>query len=262
MSTQISPFAGKPAPSELVGRYPAPDHGVLQRAPRSRGRRAARRVRHVRAPRLSFEASFNESHVLAITQAICRYRKQQGINGPLFLGIDTHALSAPAFASALEVLAANGVDVMIAERRRIHADAGDFPRHPVLQPRAHERPGRRHRDHAVAQSAGQRRLQVQPAERRARRIRTITGWIEAEANQLLADEARRRATRSRSPRRAARRPRTRTIISTPTSPTSATSSTWTRFAARSCAWASIRSAARACTTGRRSPSITGWISRW
>jgi len=62
----------------------------------------------------SFERNFNESHILAITQAICDYRKQQNITGPLFLGIDTHALSIPAFASALEVLAANGVDVMIA----------------------------------------------------------------------------------------------------------------------------------------------------
>ena len=62
----------------------------------------------------SLELSFNESHVLAITQAICDYRKQQDIGGPLFLGIDTHALSAPAFATALEVLAGNGVEVMIA----------------------------------------------------------------------------------------------------------------------------------------------------
>ncbi|MEO8347018.1 MAG: phosphoglucomutase (alpha-D-glucose-1,6-bisphosphate-dependent) [Betaproteobacteria bacterium] len=63
----------------------------------------------------SFHRSFNEWHVLAISEAICRYRRRQGISGPLFLGIDTHALSAPAFASALEVLAANGVDVMIAK---------------------------------------------------------------------------------------------------------------------------------------------------
>ena len=63
----------------------------------------------------SFNASFNEWHVLAISQAICEYRKGQGIDGPLFLGIDTHALSTPAFASALEVLAANGVEVMISE---------------------------------------------------------------------------------------------------------------------------------------------------
>lgn len=62
----------------------------------------------------ALDRSFNEWHVLAITQAICRYRKAHGIGGPLFLGFDTHALSAPACASALEVLAANGVDVMLA----------------------------------------------------------------------------------------------------------------------------------------------------
>lgn len=63
----------------------------------------------------SFSNSFNEWHILAITQAICEYRKQQKIEGPLFLGIDTHALSEPAAVSALEVLAANEVEVMIAE---------------------------------------------------------------------------------------------------------------------------------------------------
>ena len=62
----------------------------------------------------AFNRSFNEGHILAITQAICLYRKRQGTDGPLFLGIDTHALSIPACATALEVLAANGVEVMIA----------------------------------------------------------------------------------------------------------------------------------------------------
>ena len=61
----------------------------------------------------SFDKTFNEYHVLAITQAICLYRKEQGVNGPLFIGIDSHALSEPAFVSALEVLAANEVEVMI-----------------------------------------------------------------------------------------------------------------------------------------------------
>lgn len=64
----------------------------------------------------AFEISFNEWHILAITQAICQYRKQQGIDGPLYLGFDTHALSEPAYASALEVLSANGVEVMIADK--------------------------------------------------------------------------------------------------------------------------------------------------
>jgi len=62
----------------------------------------------------SFDRSFNEWHIVAITQAICQYRAAQNINGPLFLGLDTHALSVPATASALEVLAANGVEVRIA----------------------------------------------------------------------------------------------------------------------------------------------------
>jgi phosphoglucomutase len=64
----------------------------------------------------SFDRSFNEWHILAITQAICLYRRDQKTDGPLFLGIDTHPLSTPALASAIEVLAANGVDVMLAER--------------------------------------------------------------------------------------------------------------------------------------------------
>ena len=61
----------------------------------------------------ALDNAFNEAHILAITQAICLYRKQQSIDGPLYIGMDTHALSEPAFASALEVLAANGVEVMV-----------------------------------------------------------------------------------------------------------------------------------------------------
>ena len=61
----------------------------------------------------SFDLSFNEAHILAITQAICLYRKQQGIDGPLYIGFDTHALSQPAFKSALEVLAGNSIEVMV-----------------------------------------------------------------------------------------------------------------------------------------------------
>src|SRR5512134_2792274 len=61
----------------------------------------------------SLDASFNESHIQAITQAICLYRKEKGYGGPLFLGIDTHALSEPALASSIEVLAANRVDVCV-----------------------------------------------------------------------------------------------------------------------------------------------------
>ncbi len=66
----------------------------------------------------SLDGSFNEAHILAITQAICAYRRVTGVNGPLFLGCDTHALSEPARRSALEVLVANGVDVMLDSRER------------------------------------------------------------------------------------------------------------------------------------------------
>jgi len=63
----------------------------------------------------SFTRTFNERHILAITQAICLYRKQRQIDGPLFLGMDTHALSVPALTTALEVLAANEVEVMLSQ---------------------------------------------------------------------------------------------------------------------------------------------------
>jgi len=109
-----SPLAGEPAPAamlvnvaKLVTAYytEVPDPSVVEQKISfgTSGHRGS-----------AFSRSFNEWHVLAITQAICQYRKQQGIAGPLFLGIDTHALSEPARASALEVLAANGVDVMLA----------------------------------------------------------------------------------------------------------------------------------------------------
>ena len=114
MTTRISLLAGQPAPwSSLIDvatlvtayleRRPDPSVPAQRVAFGTSGHRGS-----------AFDASFNEWHVLAITQAICDYRKRQGITGPLFLGIDTHALSAPAGASALEVLAANGVDVMLA----------------------------------------------------------------------------------------------------------------------------------------------------
>ena len=111
---KVSLLAGKPAPAamlinvaKLVTAYytDMPDFSVTAQrvAFGTSGHRGS-----------AFERSFNEWHVLAITQAICQYRKSHGIGGPLFLGIDTHALSIPGCASALEVLAANGVDVMLA----------------------------------------------------------------------------------------------------------------------------------------------------
>jgi phosphoglucomutase len=113
--SRISPLAGKPALSSMLVDLPrlvtayytqTPDVSIASQrvAFGTSGHRGS-----------AFDASFNEAHVLAITQAICQYRQDKGISGPLFLGLDTHALSAPAGATALEVLAANGVDVMMSK---------------------------------------------------------------------------------------------------------------------------------------------------
>jgi len=113
---KVSALAGQPAPSSLLVNVPRlvtayytekPDPSI-----------AAQRVAFGTSGHRgsSFDNTFNESHVLAISQAICDYRKRHSIAGPLFLGIDTHALSVPAYASALEVLAANGIEVMLADK--------------------------------------------------------------------------------------------------------------------------------------------------
>jgi phosphoglucomutase len=110
----ISPLAGKPPDASMLVNVPRlvsayyterPDPSVPEQrvAFGTSGHRGS-----------AFDKAFNEWHILAISQAICLYRGQHGIDGPLFLGMDTHALSVPAFSSALEVLAANGVQVMIA----------------------------------------------------------------------------------------------------------------------------------------------------
>jgi phosphoglucomutase len=112
---RVSPYAGKPAEasmlvnvSRLVTAYytETPDPSVPEQ-------RVAFGTSGHRGP--AFEKAFNEWHILTISQAICLYRERKRIDGPLFLGMDTHALSVPALASALEVLAANGVEVMIAQ---------------------------------------------------------------------------------------------------------------------------------------------------
>jgi phosphoglucomutase len=112
----ISPLAGKPAPESILANIPRlmTAYYALEPDPAAATQRVAFGTSGHRGT--SLECSFNEEHILAITQAICLYRQQNGIGGPLFLGIDTHALSESAFASALEVLAANGVDVMIDDR--------------------------------------------------------------------------------------------------------------------------------------------------
>jgi len=109
----VNPLAGKPVPASLLVNVArlitayysdVPDPSVVSQrvAFGTSGHRGS-----------AFATAFNEAHILAISQAVCQYRKQAGVDGPLFLGMDTHALSESAFASALEVLAANGVETMI-----------------------------------------------------------------------------------------------------------------------------------------------------
>jgi phosphoglucomutase len=109
----ISPLAGKPADPSLLINVPRLVTAYYTGKPNP-SIPAQRVVFGTSGHRGSaLDNAFNEPHILAITQAICLYRKQHGIDGPLYIGFDTHALSEPAFASALEVLAANGVHVMV-----------------------------------------------------------------------------------------------------------------------------------------------------
>src|SRR4051812_1120070 len=116
MAAHVHPLAGKPIdPSQLVNvprlvtAYFAgePDPAVA-------AQRVAFGTSGHRGSALNH--AFNEAHILAISQALCDHRQRIGIDGPLFVGIDTHALAEPALASALEVFAANGVEVMIDDR--------------------------------------------------------------------------------------------------------------------------------------------------
>jgi phosphoglucomutase len=113
---KISPLAGKQATSEMLVNVPKLVTAYYTQTPDPSvpGQRVSFGTSGHRGS--AFSEAFNEWHILAISQAICLYRKQHQIDGPLFLGMDTHALSVPALASALEVLAANGVEVMVSER--------------------------------------------------------------------------------------------------------------------------------------------------
>jgi phosphoglucomutase len=184
VSVHVNPLAGKPATPAMLVDVPrlvsayytgVPDASVpAQRvAFGTSGHRGS-----------SFENAFNEQHVMAITQAICEHRKREGLRGPLYLGIDTHALSVPASASALEVLAANGVDVMIA------ADDGYTPTPAVSHAILVYNRGRSSGladgivitpSHNPPESGGFKYNPPNggPADK------DITGWIEARANALL-----------------------------------------------------------------------------
>ena len=184
MAIEVSPLAGKPAEPSMLVNVPklitayytdAPDPSVPEQrvAFGTSGHRGS-----------AFQKAFNEWHILAMTQAICLYRRQQKIVGPLFLGMDTHALSVPAFASALEVLAANGVDVMIAEEDEYTPTP--VVSHAILTYNRGRKTGLADGvvitpSHNPPHDGGFKYNPPNggPAER------AVTGWIEAKANGLL-----------------------------------------------------------------------------
>ena len=187
MQMKIDPRAGQPAkPSDLVNvpkliaayYEERPDPNIVEQRVvfGTSGHRGS-----------SFTYSFNEWHILAITQAICLYRRQHKIDGPLFLGIDTHALSQPAVESALEVLAANAIDVMLAG----HEQYTPTPviSHAILTYNLGRTTGLADGivitpSHNPPDTGGFKYNPPHggPAEE------TITSWIEKRANQFLTDD--------------------------------------------------------------------------
>src|SRR5450631_3548465 len=116
MAVELNPLAGKPAPASMLVNVPRLVTAYFSNKPDPKipSQRVAFGTSGHRGS--AFNNAFNEAHILAISQALCDHRRQSGIDGPLFIGIDTHALAECAFASALEVFAANDVTVMIDER--------------------------------------------------------------------------------------------------------------------------------------------------
>ncbi len=185
----ISPLAGKPAPAEMltnVAKLVTAFYSEVPDANEPTQRVAFGTSGHRGS---SFHTTFNENHVVAITQAICLYRNANEITGPLFIGIDTHALSEPAFACAIEVLAANGVEVMVSaggeytptpavsrailiyNRGRTSGIADGI----VITP-SHNPPDDGGFKYNTPNGG--------PAET------SVTGWIQNKANEILADDLR------------------------------------------------------------------------
>ncbi len=182
----IHPFAGKPAPVEVLTDIPALLRAYADKTPDANdpSQRVAFGTSGHRGN--AFSGSFNEAHILAIAQAVCEYRAKEGIAGPLYLGKDTHALSGPAQRSTLEVLAANGVDT------RIQSNDGYTPT-PVIS-RAilvHNRSGAARQadgivitpSHNPPQDGG---IKYNPPHGGPADT-DITGWVEQRANALMLD---------------------------------------------------------------------------
>jgi phosphoglucomutase len=186
MAESISPLAGKPVTQAMLVNVPRlvtayfaekPDPSIVSEKVSfgTSGHRGS-----------AFKRSFNEGHILAISHAVCLYRKKAGIEGPLFLGMDTHALSEPAFATALEVLAANGVDTMIDE----HGGYTPTPviSHAILSYNQTRKNGLADGivispSHNPPDEGG---FKYNPANGGPADL-DITGWIEKTANEILAN---------------------------------------------------------------------------
>jgi phosphoglucomutase len=184
----LHPLAGQPAPQSILTNIPRLVAGYysLEPDPAEPAQRVAFGTSGHRGS--SELRSFNERHVLAISQAVAEFRAGNGIDGPLFLGMDTHALSEPALISAVEVLAANGVDL------RIDADFGYTPTPIISHAILTLNRGRRDRladgvvltpSHNPPSDGGFKYNPPSggPADT------SITRWIEQRANELLADPA-------------------------------------------------------------------------
>ena len=182
----VSPLAGKTAPESILVDIPRlitayysekPDPAVSEQrvAFGTSGHRGS-----------SFDKAFNETHILAITQAICLYRSQNNINGPLYIGMDTHALSTPALVTAMEVLAANGVEVMLSKDDEYTPTPAIS--HSILTYNRERRSGLADGivitpSHNPPTDGGFKYNPPSggPAET------TATAWIEAKANEFIAD---------------------------------------------------------------------------
>jgi phosphoglucomutase len=184
----LHPLAGKPAPDSILTNIPRLVASYYSLAPdlADPSHRVAFGTSGHRGS--SEKHSFNEPHILAISQSVAEYRKGQGIDGPLFVGMDTHALSEPALISAVEVFAANGVEVML------DADAGYTPTpvisHAIL---GHNRGRKDHLADGVVITPSHNPppdggFKYNPPSGGPADT-AITGWIERRANELLANPA-------------------------------------------------------------------------
>ena len=181
---EISPLAGKPAPRSILADIPrlVTAYYVLAPDPGSARERVSFGTSGHRGS--SIQRTFNEQHILAITEAICRFREREKTDGPLYLGMDTHALSVPAFASALEVLAAHGAEVMMSDAEPYTPTPAVS--HAILTYNRGRKTGLADGivitpSHNPPESGGFKYNPPHggPAEP------AVTGWIEATANKLL-----------------------------------------------------------------------------